>query len=44
MLSRSGDLSFGGVPNGGGYLGHIFAEGEWRRFGAVSQERDRALL
>ena len=29
------------MPNAGGYLGHIFAEGEWRRFGAVSQERDR---
>ena len=39
--ARSGDLSFAGVPNAGGYLGHIFAEGEWRRFGAVSQERDR---
>ena len=41
--ARSGDLSFAGVPNAGGYVGHIFAEGEWRRFGAVSQERDRAF-
>ena len=41
--ARSGDISFVGVPNAGGYLGHIFAEGEWRRFGAVSQERDRAF-
>ena len=40
---RSGDLSFVGVPDAGGYLGHIFAEGEWRRFGAVSQERDRSF-
>ncbi|AGH07654.1 hypothetical protein CYVG_00211 [Cyanophage S-SSM6a] len=41
--ARSGDISFVGVPNAGGYLGHIFAEGEWRRFGAVSQERDRSF-
>ena len=36
-------MSFSGVPLAGGYVGHIFAEGEWRRFGAVSQERDRAF-
>ena len=40
---RSGDLSFTGIPDAGGYLGHIYAEGEWRRFGAVSQERDRSF-
>ena len=40
---RSGDLSFVGVPAAGGYLGHIFAEGEWRRFGAVSQETNRSF-
>jgi hypothetical protein len=40
---RSGDLSFVGIPDAGGYLGHIYAEGEWRRFGAVSQERDRSF-
>ena len=42
--ARSGDLSFAGVPNAGGYLGHIFAEGEWRRFGVISQERDRHFI
>ena len=26
------------------YLGHIFAEGEWRRFGVISQERDRSFI
>ena len=41
--ARSGDISFVGVPNAGGYLGHIFAEGEWRRFGAVSQETNRSF-
>ena len=43
IAGRSGDISFVGVPNAGGYLGHIFAEGEWRRFGVISQERDRSL-
>ena len=42
--ARSGDISFAGVPNAGGYLGHIFAEGEWRRFGVISQERDRHFI
>ena len=42
--ARSGDLSFIGVPNAGGFLGHIFAEGEWRRFGVISQERDRHFI
>ena len=41
---RSGDISFIGNPSAGGFLGHIFAEGEWRRFGVVSQERDRNFL
>jgi len=42
--ARSGDISFAGVPNAGGFLGHIFAEGEWRRFGVISQERDRHFI
>ena len=25
-------------------MGHIFAEGEWRRFGVISQERDRHFI
>ena len=41
---RSGDLSLVGIPDAGGYLGHIYAEGEWRRFGVISQERDRNFL
>ena len=41
---RAGDISFDGIPDAGGYLGHIFAEGEWRRFGVISQERDRNFL
>ena len=42
--ARSGDISFAGVPAAGGYLGHIFAEGEWRRFGVISQETNRSFI
>ena len=41
---RSGDISLITNPNTGGYIGHIFAEGEWRRMGVVSQERDRQFF
>ena len=41
---RGGDISFAGIPDAGGYLGHIFAAGEWRRFGVVSQEKDRNFI
>ncbi len=44
QAARSGDISYIGVPNAGGFLGHIFAEGEWRRFGVISQERDRNFI
>jgi len=41
---RSGDISFVSTPNAGGWLGWIYTEGEWRRFGVVSQERDRNFI
>ena len=39
--ARAGDLSFAGIPDNGGYLGHIYAEGDWRRFGVISREKNR---
>jgi len=44
VTKRSGDTSFVSTPLAGGYLGWIFSEGEWRRFGVVSQERDRNFI
>jgi len=38
--ARSGDVSFLGTPQRGGYLGHIYADGDWRRFGLISYEKD----
>ena len=38
---RAGDLSFIGIPDNGGYVGHIYAEGDWRRFGVISREKNR---
>jgi len=41
---RSGDISFLATPDPGGYVGHIFADGDWRRFGMISQDKDRDYL
>tara|TARA_B100000287_G_scaffold185102_1_gene175035 strand:- start:4285 stop:11019 length:6735 start_codon:yes stop_codon:yes gene_type:complete len=41
QTKRSGDISFISTPDAGGHMGWIQAEGEWRRFGVISQERDR---
>ena len=39
--ARPGDLSFTGIPDNGGHVGHIYAEGDWRRFGVISREKNR---
>ena len=40
-VARPGDLSFTGIPDNGGHVGHIYAEGDWRRFGVISREKNR---
>jgi hypothetical protein len=41
---RSGDISFLATPDPGGYVGHIYADGDWRRWGMISQEKNRDYL
>jgi hypothetical protein len=41
---RSGDISFLANPDPAGYVGHIYADGEWRRWGMISQDKDRDYL
>ena len=41
---KAGDIDLLSSPTAGGYLGHIFADGEWRRFGMISKERDADFL
>jgi hypothetical protein len=43
-VTKSGDVSFLSTPNPGDYMGHIYANGDWRRWGMISQERDRDFL
>jgi hypothetical protein len=41
---KAGDIDLLSNPSSGGYLGHIFADGEWRRFGMISKEKDADFL
>ena len=41
---RAGDISFLATPDPGGYIGHVYADGDWRRWGMISQDKDRDFL
>jgi len=41
---RPGDISFKAIPEPGGYVGHIFADNDWRRWGVISIEKDETFL
>ena len=42
--ARSGDISLLSSPTSGGYLGHIYANNDWRRFGMISLEKDSTSI
>ena len=42
--ARSGDISLFSSPTSGGYLGHIYVDNDWRRFGMISLEKDSDSL
>ena len=44
IAKRTGDVSFLANPDPGGYIGHVYADGDWRRWGVISQDRDRNYL
>ena len=41
---KSGDISLLANPDPGGYIGHVYADGDWRRWGMISQEKNRDFL
>jgi len=41
---KAGDITFLANPDPGGYIGHVYADGDWRRWGMISQDRDRDYL
>ena len=42
--ARSGDISLLSSPVTGGYLGHIYTDSDWKRFGMISMEKDSDYL
>ena len=41
---RPGDISFKAIPEPGGYIGHVFADNDWRRWGVISIDKDETFL
>ena len=41
---KSGDISFLATPDPAGHVGHIYVDGDWRRWGMISQEKNRDFL
>lgn len=43
-VKKNGDVSFIANPDPGGYIGHVYADGDWRRWGMISREKDSDFL
>jgi len=41
---KSGDISLLATPDAGGYIGHVYADSDWRRFGMISREKNSDFL
>jgi hypothetical protein len=41
---KAGDISFLATPDPAGYIGHVYADGDWRRWGMISQDKNRDYL
>jgi hypothetical protein len=41
---KTGDISFLANPDPAGYIGHVYADGDWRRWGMISQDKNRDYL
>jgi len=41
---KSGDISLLSTPDAGGHIGHVYADGDWRRFGIISREKNSDFL
>lgn len=42
--AKGGDISYLANPDPGGYIGHVYSDNEWRRWGMISREKDRDFL
>ena len=41
---KSGDVVLLANPDPAGYIGHVYADGDWRRWGMISQDKNRDYL
>jgi hypothetical protein len=41
---KVGDISFLANPDPAGFIGHVYVDGDWRRWGMISQDKDRDYL
>lgn len=41
---KIGDISYIASPDPGGYIGHVYADNDWRRWGMISNDKNRDFL
>jgi hypothetical protein len=41
---KIGDISYLANPNPGGYIGHVYSDNDWRRWGMISKDKNRDYL
>ena len=41
---KVGDISYLANPDPGGYIGHVYSDNDWRRWGMISREKNRDFL
>ena len=41
---KIGDISYLSNPDPGGYIGHVYSENDWRRWGMISKDKNRDFL
>ena len=41
---KAGDISLLATPDPAGYIGHVYVDGDWRRWGMISQDKNRDFL
>ena len=42
--ARSGDVNLISTPDPTGHIGHVFVDGDWRRWGMISRDKNRDFL
>jgi len=43
-VPKIGDISYLSNPDPGGYIGHVYSDNDWRRWGMISKEKNRDFL